>query len=259
MDVVPVFPEQWSHPPFAADIDDDGRIFARGAQDMKAIGVLYLAAIRAIKQSGQTLQRTLHLTYVPDEETDAIFGMKSFVHHDIFKSLNIGFAIDEGMTNENDIYRIFYGERSNWSMYRYLHHFIFILINHLCSLNFVLEIMFKCSGHTGHGSILWKNTAGEKLSYITQKLYEFRNAEVLKLENNPNLEEGDVNCVNLTILNGGVLMNVIPAMFTATFDMRFVPDFDLIAFQKQVNFILVIYLLLHFKDSFSFVIFVYHL
>lgn len=81
-----------------------------------------------------------------------------------------------------------------------------------------------------------KNTAGEKLTYITQKLYEFRNAEVEKLEKNLDLDEGQVNCVNLTILNGGVLMNVIPNMFTATFDMRFVPDFDLKAFEKQVSF-----------------------
>lgn len=95
--------------------------------------------------------------------------------------------------------------------------------------------MFKCSGHTGHGSILWQNTAGEKLSYITQKLYEFRKAEQGKLENNPDLDEGEVNCVNLTILNGGVLMNVIPVSFSATFDMRFVPDFDLKAFEKQVR------------------------
>lgn len=120
MDVVPAFPEHWSHPPFAAEIDGDGRIFARGAQDMKAIGTLYLAAIRALKKSGRTLERTLHLTYVPDEETDAVFGMKSFVHHDVFKSLNIGFAMDEGMTNENDVYRLFYGERSNWSILSFL-------------------------------------------------------------------------------------------------------------------------------------------
>lgn len=117
MDVVYAYPEHWSHPPFAAEIDDEGRIFARGAQDMKSYGVQYLAAIRALKKSGKTLERTLHLTYVPDEETDAIYGMKQFVHHDIFKSMNIGFALDEGMTNENDIYRIFYGERSNWSKY----------------------------------------------------------------------------------------------------------------------------------------------
>lgn len=120
MDVVPAFAEHWSHPPFAADIDEDGRIFARGAQDMKSMGVQYLAAIRALKNTGQTLERTLHLVYVPDEETDAIFGMKSFVNHDVFKSLNIGFAIDEGMTTEGDTYRIFYAERSNWSMCEFL-------------------------------------------------------------------------------------------------------------------------------------------
>lgn len=55
-----------------------------------------------------------------------------------------------------------------------------------------------------------------------------------KLESDPNLEEGDVSCVNLTILNGGVQFNVIPVAFNATFDMRFVPDFDLKAFEKQV-------------------------
>lgn len=35
MDVVPVFEEFWTHKPFAAEIDDEGRIFARGSQDMK--------------------------------------------------------------------------------------------------------------------------------------------------------------------------------------------------------------------------------
>lgn len=97
------------------------------------------------------------------------------------------------------------------------------------------EVVFKCSGHTGHGSSLLKNTAGEKLSYITQRLYEFRKTQVEKLESDPNLEEGDVSCVNLTILNGGVQSNVIPITFSATFDMRLVPDMDLKAFEKQVR------------------------
>jgi acetylornithine deacetylase/succinyl-diaminopimelate desuccinylase-like protein len=35
MDVVPVFEEFWTHKPFSADIDEEGRIFARGSQDMK--------------------------------------------------------------------------------------------------------------------------------------------------------------------------------------------------------------------------------
>lgn len=66
MDVVPVFEEFWTHPPFGANIDADGKIFARGAQDMKCVGTQYLGAIRALKRSGiKQLKRTIHLTYVP--------------------------------------------------------------------------------------------------------------------------------------------------------------------------------------------------
>lgn len=73
MDVVPVFPEHWTHPPFAAEMDEDGKIFARGAQDMKCVGVQYLAAIRALKQQGiDQLKRTIHVMFVPDEEVDLI-------------------------------------------------------------------------------------------------------------------------------------------------------------------------------------------
>ncbi|XP_017489178.1 PREDICTED: aminoacylase-1-like, partial [Rhagoletis zephyria] len=59
MDVVPVYSEKWTHPPFAADIDNDGRIFARGTQDMKCVGMQYLAAIRRLRKDGVTLKRTI--------------------------------------------------------------------------------------------------------------------------------------------------------------------------------------------------------
>lgn len=65
-------------------------------------------------------------------------------------------------------------------------------------------------------------------------MYEFRKTQVEKMENDPTLEEGDITSVNLTIVNGGVLRNVIPATITAMFDIRLVPDFDLKAFEKQV-------------------------
>lgn len=96
------------------------------------------------------------------------------------------------------------------------------------------ELIFKCSGHTGHGSVNFKNTAGEKLSHILHKMYEFRKTQVDKMESDPTLEEGDITSVNLTMINGGVLRNVVPATITAMFDIRLVPDFDLRAFEKQV-------------------------
>lgn len=60
-----MFEDKWTHPPFGADIDSEGRIFARGAQDMKCVGVQYLAAIRALKKKGVTLKRTIHVMFVP--------------------------------------------------------------------------------------------------------------------------------------------------------------------------------------------------
>lgn len=61
-----MYEEQWTHPPFGADIDAEGRIFARGSQDMKSIGTQYLGAIRAIRNDGmERLKRTVHIVYTP--------------------------------------------------------------------------------------------------------------------------------------------------------------------------------------------------
>lgn len=68
MDVVPVFEEYWTHPPFGAEIDESGRIFARGSQDMKCVGMQYLAAIRALKKNSIKLRRTIHAVYVPGKK-----------------------------------------------------------------------------------------------------------------------------------------------------------------------------------------------
>lgn len=65
MDVVPVFEDNWTHPPFGAEIDGEGKIFARGSQDMKCVGMQYVAAVRALKKSGARFKRTIHISFVP--------------------------------------------------------------------------------------------------------------------------------------------------------------------------------------------------
>lgn len=117
MDVVPVFPKHWSHPPFAAEIDEDGKIYARGAQDMKCVGIQYLAAIRALKRDGiQQLKRTVHIIYVPDEEVGGILGMMTFSTSDEFKALNVGFSLDEGIASPTEVFDVFYAERCIWEV-----------------------------------------------------------------------------------------------------------------------------------------------
>lgn len=56
--------EKWTHKPFSADLID-GKIYARGTQDMKCVGIQYLEAIRYLKEEGVSLKRTIHVSFVP--------------------------------------------------------------------------------------------------------------------------------------------------------------------------------------------------
>ncbi len=70
-------PALWTDPPFSATLRD-GRIYGRGANDMKAGLVCALAALKAIKQSGVRLNGNVVLGAVCDEE-GRMLGIKHFV------------------------------------------------------------------------------------------------------------------------------------------------------------------------------------
>lgn len=57
--------EYWTYPPFEACISDDDFIFARGIQDMKSLGMIYLETVRRLKEAGIRLKRTVHISFVP--------------------------------------------------------------------------------------------------------------------------------------------------------------------------------------------------
>jgi len=70
-------PSLWTYPPFAAAIHD-GRIYGRGANDMKAGLVCALIAVKAIVESGVKLKGNLLIGALCDEEGGMI-GVKDFV------------------------------------------------------------------------------------------------------------------------------------------------------------------------------------
>ncbi|KDR16327.1 aminoacylase-1 [Zootermopsis nevadensis] len=211
MDVVPVFPEKWTHDPFSADKDKNGNIFARGAQDMKCVGIQYLEAVRRLKSEGVRLRRTIHISFVPDEEIGGKDGMAKFVSTPDFRDLNIGFALDEGMASPFEQFSLFYGERSIWHMF------------------------VHCPGTPGHGSLLLPDTAGEKVRIIIDRFMDFREQEKKKLGSNPSLTVGDITTVNLTQLKGGVQSNVVPPELVVVFDVRLAVTVDHAEFEAMVN------------------------
>lgn len=66
-DVVAVEPEQWTHDPFAADIDG-GWLYGRGALDMKHMVAMELQTLLLLKRRGVPLKRDVIFMAAADEE-----------------------------------------------------------------------------------------------------------------------------------------------------------------------------------------------
>ncbi|XP_068630361.1 aminoacylase-1-like [Battus philenor] len=209
MDVVPVYEEHWKYPPFEAHIAPDGWIYGRGTQDMKNVGITHLEAVRRLKQAGARLKRTVHVCFVPDEEIGGVDGMKKFVESDEFRKLNIGFELDESMASEDPkTFYAFNAERT------------------------ARQMKIICKGTPGHGALLSSTGAGDKISFIISKLMELKQRELHKYKNGAPL--GEVTTINLTKLEGGVQVNVLPEELIASFDIRISPKEDHQALEDMI-------------------------
>jgi len=75
LDVVGPGEAQWTYPPFAA-VESDGKIYGRGAADMKGCIAAVVTAIRRVVESGTQLQGDVILFGAAGEETDSCGAMR---------------------------------------------------------------------------------------------------------------------------------------------------------------------------------------
>jgi acetylornithine deacetylase/succinyl-diaminopimelate desuccinylase-like protein len=80
LDVVAAVEDQWSHPPFAAEVAD-GCIWGRGTVDMKQMVTMNLMALIILKRLNIALKRDIIFTAVADEETGGTWGSKYLVEN----------------------------------------------------------------------------------------------------------------------------------------------------------------------------------
>ncbi len=73
IDVVPAMAEDWSHPPFGAELDE-GFVWGRGAVDMKDMDAMILAVVRAWARNGVKPRRDVVVLFLPDEEAGSRHG-----------------------------------------------------------------------------------------------------------------------------------------------------------------------------------------
>jgi len=228
-DVVPAVLEHWTFDPFDAKLLEDGRIYGRGAQDMKCVCIQYVEAVARLKlERNYKPKRNIHLTFFPDEEIGGGHGMRAFLKSDEFKAIEpIAIVFDEGLANPGEEYSVFYGERTPWWFYA------------------------KATGPTGHGSRFISNTATMKLVKICNQALAFRDEQEALLNADDGCKHsdmkkrklGDVTTINLTFLKAGVsgdggktyAINVIPTEAVAGFDVRVSPHLDLNEFRKKLD------------------------
>ncbi|KAK1256526.1 hypothetical protein QJS04_geneDACA001475 [Acorus gramineus] len=214
-DVVPAEPSKWSHPPFSASISGDLKIFARGSQDMKCVGLQYLEALRRLVASGFAPRRTIHVSFVPDEETGGHDGAERLAESGRFREMNVGVVLDEGLASEGDDYRVFYGERCPW------------------------WLVIRAMGAPGHGAKMYEGSAAENLLKSVEAVRRFRAAQFDMVKAGERAE-GDVVSVNLVYLKAGTptptgfVMNLQPSEAEAGFDIRVPPDADPVALERRI-------------------------
>lgn len=247
-DVVPCFRDQWCCEPFDADIREGytlaqgspdaayaGKggpcVYGRGTQDMKCVPVQYLEAIRHLQAAGGPEwqpRRTLHVTFVPDEEVGGADGWGRLVTLPEWEALQpIALALDEGLANPREAVTVFYGERTVW------------------------WLLIRAEGPTGHGSRFIQSTAVEKLMGVVNKALAFRKEQEVSLgwdcehgcKHSQAKKLGDVTTLNVTMLKGGVSvdggktysLNVIPTEMEAGFDVRISPNLATAEFRAKLD------------------------
>ena len=203
MDVVPVSRDDWEMDPFSGLIMD-GKMYGRGTQDMKVVGIQGLVALIRLAESNAELSMNIVLSFVPDEEILGLEGMGVLAD----KLENIAFAFDEGIPSQDSTLNLFHAERKVW------------------------WIKLTSTGETGHGSKYVDDSSTHKLHDAASNLMAFA-----KQQQELTCDLVDKTTVNMNYCNWGnsFMYNVIPTTCEAGFDIRIPTSTNLEEFEQTLK------------------------
>ena len=240
LDVVPVEAEFWTKPPFEGVVED-GRIYGRGAMDMKSCGVMQLMAMLLLKRQGIPLARDVVFLGVPDEEGGGLLGMGWLCEHrpDV---VDVEFALNEGgsgrITNGRTMFNVATNEK------------------------FGSRLTLTAVGQPGHGSFFHEDNSMIRLARALVRLDEWDRGVTYIPDTRAYLERmvaagvfhgGDdavleaqirerngmrpmfMNTLNVTMVRAGVKQNVLPAKSEANLDCRLLPGQDPEEWRREVE------------------------
>jgi len=237
LDVVPAISDDWTHPPFAAELDE-GFIWGRGAVDMKDMVAMILTVLRGWKAHGISPRRDIVILLTPDEEAGGRHGAHWLTEHrpDLFTGVTeaIGEVGGFSITVRDDL-RLYPIQTAEKGMH---------------------WMRLRASGRAGHGSMIHADNAvseiAEAVSRIARHRWPIRRTATVdrflgELSDvfGVDLRDADSeelvarlgtlgllvgatmqNTANPTMLDAGYKVNVIPGEATAGIDGRVVPGFE---------------------------------
>ena len=262
LDVVPAQAGTWTRPPFSGELSPQSRvpgfgsgpeIWGRGAIDSKGLGVAHLAAFVELARREDLPARVIYLA-TPDEENGGVEGLGALIerHPELFDDIAV--AITEGGVNR------MVGARADEQLWWG--------VEFQQKRPLWLEVRFD--GRAGHGAKLDLHSAPKKLARaiaaVADRPREYRETEAvatylagveegLGTPRGPGLrriraaiEDGTIestlrtgqhqlflDTVQVTRLQAGESTNVVPAIATATFDVRLLPDTDSAKFLEELK------------------------
>ncbi|MFL6288207.1 MAG: M20/M25/M40 family metallo-hydrolase [Actinomycetes bacterium] len=237
LDVVPADAHDWTHPPFGAEIHDDGgvpMVWGRGAVDMKDMDAMILSVVRDRIRSGRRCRRPVVLAFLADEEAGGRLGSHWLVEHrpDLFEGVDVAIGEVGGFSfTVDDRQRLYLVETAEKG---------------------ISWMRLEAEGRAGHGSMVNHENAVTRLAETVSRigshefpvtmtptverlLTELRQALGLPADTSPEevvVKLGPIapmigatlrHSAAPTMLDAGYKTNVIPGAAAAVVDGRFLP------------------------------------
>jgi len=233
IDTVPADATGWTAPPFGAVVRD-GRVYGRGAVDMKGTGVMHLFAMLLAKRQEVPLGRDIVFLAAPDEELGSGWGVEWLTRErpDLFEG--VAFAFNEGASGVPE----FAGRPAH-------------IFEVAVSEKELAPLRIVATGVAGHGSKPARDSATVRLLDALDRLRRWRReitytpetrAYLRRLHGAGLLDDLDdpaaveaaigaspdtvaafTNTLNVTVLRAGGQSNVIPGRAEALVDCRLLP------------------------------------
>jgi acetylornithine deacetylase/succinyl-diaminopimelate desuccinylase-like protein len=231
-DVVPVEERYWTVPAFEGVVKG-GRIYGRGAVDMKGCGIMQLITFLQARREGWPLRRDLVFCAVPDEEAGSEFGMEWLCNHrpDV---VDVEYELSEGGGGTNR-----FGRQETR------------LFSVATNEKEVAWMRLTAVGTPGHGSRPHADNSALHLVRALNRLADWERGITFtpdttaylgrlaeaglfpalsdmaaveeRIRQSPELHAMFLNTLNITMGNWGIKANVIPAKSEATIDCRLLP------------------------------------